>query len=404
MSIKIGNASLLAAVALGALPVVAQADWIVRAGGAWSEPDSDFSIPARTTPPLTSAANLSIDNDGPALYGDITWLFGENLGVEFWINSPWNSGVFLRSATGKRGIGEIEYMSPMVNLQWHFLPNGRFRPYVGAGIAYNMVSGEKPAGISIDDEATWTAGGGVDIGQPDRGWFVNLFIKYIDAQPDASVTFSGGPGVAPPIFPPLPTNRFTVENSFEINPWVYGIGFGYKFGAAPVAAAAPVVVAAPVVAAAAPAPARPADSDGDGVTDAQDQCPETPRGDRVGPFGCSCDVSVQLTYKFDSAELTNEDKVALDGTAANLQRLKFIGGEAGGHTDSTGDDAYNLDLSKRRAQSAVDYLVAKGIDASRITVAGYGEARPVADNATAEGRAKNRRVELRRTDCGPPAR
>jgi OOP family OmpA-OmpF porin len=181
----------------------------------------------------------------------------------------------------------------------------------------------------------------------------------------------------------------------DINPLIYSLSVGYRFGrATPVAAAAPVPAAAPVAAA-------PGDSDGDGVVDADDKCPNTPKGDRVGPFGCSCDVSVQLQFKFDSAELTPEDMATLDRVATRLTELQFIGGEVSGHTDSTGDDAYNLDLSKRRAQSALAYLESKGVAAGRMTSVGFGETRPIADNATPEGRAQNRRVVIRRTDCGP---
>ena len=118
-------------------------------------------------------------------------------------------------------------------------------------------------------------------------------------------------------------------------------------------------------------------------------------------MGCSCDVSVQLTFEFNSATLAASDKTQLDRVAARLQELKFVGGEAGGYTDSTGDDAYNLDLSKRRAQAAVDYLASKGVSTSRITVVGHGEANPVGYNSTPAGRTQNRRVVLRRTDCGP---
>ncbi len=68
-----------------------------------------------------------------------------------------------------------------------------------------------------------------------------------------------------------------------------------------------------------------------------------------------------------------------------------------GHTDSRGDDAKNMDLSQRRAESVKNYLIKKGISASRLTSAGYGETMPVADNKTAAGRKLNRRVELRST-------
>jgi len=66
-----------------------------------------------------------------------------------------------------------------------------------------------------------------------------------------------------------------------------------------------------------------------------------------------------------------------------------------------GEEGYNQKLSERRAQAVVDYLHAKGVAAGRITAIGMGEVKPLADNATEEGRAQNRRVTIRRTDCGP---
>ena len=80
-------------------------------------------------------------------------------------------------------------------------------------------------------------------------------------------------------------------------------------------------------------------------------------------------------------------------------RLKFVEGTVEGHTDSEGDADYNLQLSERRAQAVADYLEAKGVAVGRLTAKGIGESQPMADNDTAEGRAQNRRVVLRRTDC-----
>ncbi len=142
-----------------------------------------------------------------------------------------------------------------------------------------------------------------------------------------------------------------------------------------------------------------ADGDGDGVCDARDRCPDTPRDERVDAAGCTCEMTAVLQFEFDSDELLPEDRLILDRIAQRMKAVELIAGEAIGHTDSVGEPDYNLDLSRRRAQSAVNYLAAQGVTESRITVRGKGESEPVADNATAEGRALNRRVVLRRLDC-----
>ena len=86
----------------------------------------------------------------------------------------------------------------------------------------------------------------------------------------------------------------------------------------------------------------------------------------------------------------------------DLTRLKFVAGTVVGHTDSSGSDAYNQKLSERRAQTVAGYLEGKGIAVGRLTASGAGESEPIADNKTKEGRAQNRRVVLKRTDCDAP--
>jgi OOP family OmpA-OmpF porin len=101
-----------------------------------------------------------------------------------------------------------------------------------------------------------------------------------------------------------------------------------------------------------------------------------------------------VNFAFDSAALTPEAEVILQAAVEALNESPGVRVEVGGHTDSTGPEAYNLGLSERRAGSVADYLSANGIDASRLTVVGFGEANPVADNGTRDGRAQNRRTEL----------
>ena len=140
------------------------------------------------------------------------------------------------------------------------------------------------------------------------------------------------------------------------------------------------------------------DSDGDGVIDAMDRCPNTPAGDRVDSQGCSLPKVINLKgVNFDNDKDTlRPDAIAvLDEAAATLKRYPGMKVEVAGHTDNRSSDAHNLDLSQRRAKAVMDYFVGKGVEAARLSAKGYGEAEPIADNGKAEGRAQNRRVELR---------
>jgi len=149
----------------------------------------------------------------------------------------------------------------------------------------------------------------------------------------------------------------------------------------------------------APAPkpvaaAAPADSDRDGVPDSIDQCPNTPYGATVDARGCwTYDATV--LFGFDSTDLDPQIFNMLDEAVVVLGKNPGFKVEIDGHTDSTGSADYNLGLSKRRANAVMKYFVDKGVDADRLTANGFGLTQPVADNATKEGRAKNRRVELK---------
>ena len=99
-------------------------------------------------------------------------------------------------------------------------------------------------------------------------------------------------------------------------------------------------------------------------------------------------------FDFDKATLKPEGRTKLDEAVATLNRYPDIRVEIQGHTDSLGTDAYNQSLSERRATTVREYLISKGIAASRMTSKGFGESQPVADNGTKAGRAQNRRVVL----------
>lgn len=188
---------------------------------------------------------------------------------------------------------------------------------------------------------------------------------------------------------------------------------------------------------------KPVDSDGDGVTDDKDKCPNTPAGRKVNADGCELDrdgdgivdgadacpdvyaktvdgcplpavtetapqplpiaepaaivrklVLEGVNFDYDKATLRQEDHDIIDKNAADLKTWGDVNVEVAGHTDSRGSDKYNMNLSQQRAAAVRTYLISKGISADRLTAKGYGESQPVADNNTDEGRFKNRRVEL----------
>jgi OOP family OmpA-OmpF porin len=140
------------------------------------------------------------------------------------------------------------------------------------------------------------------------------------------------------------------------------------------------------------------DDDGDGVVNSKDKCPSSPKGRPVDNYGCTLATEYKLervNFEFDSAKLTADSTASLNEAAEIMRRHSDLKIEVAGHTDSQGSETYNQGLSERRAQAVADYLIANGANASNIFVKGYGESEPVADNGTMEGRAANRRVELR---------
>lgn len=106
-------------------------------------------------------------------------------------------------------------------------------------------------------------------------------------------------------------------------------------------------------------------------------------------------VSTEELFDFDKATLRTEATADLDAAIAKYRgNASLVSMSVVGHTDSTGSDEYNQELSERRAAAVRDYLVSQNIDGARISASGRGESSPVASNETAEGRQKNRRVEI----------
>jgi hypothetical protein len=137
----------------------------------------------------------------------------------------------------------------------------------------------------------------------------------------------------------------------------------------------------------------PLDTDKDGVYDYLDRCPNTPMGATVDARGCWVLKGVHFdTDKWDIKPMYYE---LLDDVAAILKKNPGLKVEIQGHTDSQGSAKYNQGLSEKRARAVMEDLAGKGIDRSRLSYKGYGLTRPAATNDTPEGRALNRRVELK---------
>lgn len=132
------------------------------------------------------------------------------------------------------------------------------------------------------------------------------------------------------------------------------------------------------------------DKDGDGVAWSLDACKGTPAGVTVDAHGCAAGA-VEIHFATDSAAL---NAAAQDAAAQAAAAMKGANISVVGHTDSTGDEAYNQALSERRAAAVAEALKANGISMDNISISGAGESQPVADNGTAAGRAANRRAEI----------
>ena len=130
-----------------------------------------------------------------------------------------------------------------------------------------------------------------------------------------------------------------------------------------------------------PAPAKPA---------------AKPAAKKPAPAVTQSKITLQADtlYDFNKSDLKAEGKATLDKIARDLSKIKLEVIIAVGNTDSVGSDAYNMALGQRRAQSVKAYLTSKGVDGSRIYTESKGKSNPVASNATAEGRAKNRRTDI----------
>ena len=284
--------------------------------------------------------------------------------------------------------GGVDLMAPFAR--------GKIVPFALIGGGYNRLEGD---GDRFDNGYA-NAGLGLlfDLGS---GWAVRAEGRYVALFPDSKADIDDG----------------------HLDDAVAGLGLQYTFQK-PAAAAPPPPPPLPP-----PVPPAPKDTDGDGVLDSVDQCPNTPKGVQVDTRGCPLDsdgdgvpdyldkcpnttrglkvdatgcvrdaqtiVLQNVNFEFNKSTLTADAQSVLNDVAKGLVSQKDLRVEIAGHTDSKGSDAYNLNLSNGRAASVKSYLISQGVAPSQLVSKGYGEGQPVATNDTDAGRAQNRRVEFR---------
>ena len=260
------------------------------------------------------------------------------------------------TTTGTTGGANLSYKGVSLDLITQVPFTERFSAYTRLGIQYakattNYTGTRFPVGASSDDKNT---NGRVGLGLEYK--FTESLAMRIEAE----------------------RNRMDDAIRTKANVDLYSLGLVYKLGRP---AAAPVVYtpppAEPVVEAPAPAPApMPAPAPA-----------PVPTSEKVS-------FAAEALFDFDKAVVKSEGKAALDDLLNKLQGMNTEVMVTVGHTDSVGSDQYNQKLSMRRAEAVKAYIVSKGVDASRVYTEGKGESQPVADNKSAAGRAKNRRVTV----------
>ncbi len=166
--------------------------------------------------------------------------------------------------------------------------------------------------------------------------------------------------------------------------WAPMFALTYYFGKTNTAEAASIVTA-------------PLDSDGDGIVDADDQCPGSPAGQKVTAYGCAqtekLEIALNVQFASGKSEIDAKFTDDLEKFAAFMNKYPESKAEIAGHTDNTGSEKMNIRISQKRADAVKKYLVdTMKVDQARVTAKGYGSSQPATDNTTLEGREKNRRV------------
>jgi len=310
-----------------------------------------------------------------AIHINDKWL--PDLDFEYFFTPHWSTELVLTYPQSQTvtvsgtAIGTFKHLPPVLTAKYDFLPDHDFQPYVGAGINVTIISDVNLAvpGVGELKLNSTSVGPAVQAGfdyKLQKHWYLNADVKWFKLGSDVD--------------PASGTRVSTVH----IDPLLFGIGIGYRFGGHEEVALAGSPVPAP-------APAPPPSA----VTATPPPPCHAPAGFKVDE---NCHIIEQsvivraVDFEFNLSQLTVPARQTLDQVASALLTQTELNVEIQGHTDSIGSVAYNLNLSQRRAEAVKAYLISEGVSASVLTAKGYGKATPIASNDTAEGRAQNRRV------------
>jgi outer membrane protein W/outer membrane protein OmpA-like peptidoglycan-associated protein len=370
---RLRSFSILAIAALGAATAFssARADdnpWEVRLRGVYLSPaNKSDAIPALAVP--QDAIHIN-DKWLPDL--DFEYFFTPHWSAELVLTYPQSQTVTVSGTS----IGTFKHLPPVLTAKYNFLPQQDFQPYVGVGLNFTIISDVNLAvptvgQLTLNSTSVGPAlQAGFDYKIADH-WYLNADAKWFKLASDLDLTGVGK------------------VSRLHVDPFLFGIGIGYRFGGhATEAAAAPAPPPPPppppVVAAAPPPP----------------PC-SPPAGFKVD---ANCRIIEQslvvraVDFEFNSVRLTAPAQQTLDEVAGALKAQTGLNVEIQGHTDSKGSAAYNLHLSQKRADAVKAYLVGQGVNASTLTAKGYGMDKPIASNDTKEGCAQNRRVAFEVTN------
>jgi len=181
--------------------------WLIRGRAVWVQPDESASI---------SAIGGDADIDAsvvPEL--DITYFFTDNIAAELILAVTPHDVTATGTALGNVDLGDVLLLPPILLAQYHFIPDGQFRPYVGAGINYTIFFSEDAPGgtvtnIDYDNSVGWALQAGVDY-DLGNGWLLNADVKKLFLSTDVSI------------------NNGAILADVDIDPWLIGFGVGYRF-------------------------------------------------------------------------------------------------------------------------------------------------------------------------------